>query len=37
MTYAAIAGLGMTEVGHVYGRTAADLAADAVRRAVAIP
>jgi acetyl-CoA acetyltransferase len=35
MTSAAIAGLGMTEVGHVYGRTAADLAADAVRRAVA--
>src|SRR2546423_11065209 len=35
MTSAAIAGLGMTDVGNVYGRTAADLAADAVRRAVA--
>ena len=29
-----IAGLGMTELGKVYGRTAADFAADAVRRAV---
>jgi acetyl-CoA acetyltransferase len=32
---AAIAGLGITEVGKVYGRTTRDLAADAVRRAVA--
>ncbi len=32
---AAIAGLGITEVGKVYGRTAADFAADAVRLAVA--
>ncbi len=30
-----IAGLGMTELGRVYGRSAADFAADAVRRAVA--
>jgi acetyl-CoA acetyltransferase len=30
-----IAGLGMTAVGKVYGRTPADFAADAVRRAVA--
>jgi acetyl-CoA acetyltransferase len=30
-----IAGLGITEVGRVYGRTAAQFAADAVRRAVA--
>ncbi len=29
-----IAGLGMTEIGKVYGRTAAQFAADAVRRAV---
>jgi acetyl-CoA acetyltransferase len=33
MTGAAIAGLGITEVGKVYGRSAADFAADAVRRA----
>jgi len=32
---AAIAGLGMTELGKVYGRSARRLAADAVRRAVA--
>ncbi|GAA1835889.1 thiolase [Pseudonocardia ailaonensis] len=32
---AAIVGLGMTEVGRVYGRSAPDFAADAVRRAVA--
>jgi acetyl-CoA acetyltransferase len=31
---AAIAGLGITEMGKVYGRTATDFAADAVRRAV---
>jgi acetyl-CoA acetyltransferase len=31
---AAIAGLGITEMGKVYGRSASDLAADAVRRAV---
>ena len=31
---AAIAGLGITEMGKVYGRTSADFAADAVRRAV---
>ncbi len=31
--HAAIAGLGITEVGKVYGRTATDFAADAVRRA----
>jgi acetyl-CoA acetyltransferase len=30
-----IAGLGMTDLGRVYGRSAADFAADAVRRAVA--
>lgn len=30
-----IAGLGITEIGKVYGRTAAEFAADAVRRAVA--
>src|SRR5215469_13066856 len=30
-----IAGLGITELGKVYGRTSADFAADAVRRAVA--
>ncbi|MDI2129890.1 thiolase C-terminal domain-containing protein [Yinghuangia seranimata] len=30
-----IAGLGITELGNVYGRTSADFAADAVRRAVA--
>ena len=30
----AIAGLGITEMGKVYGRTSADFAADAVRRAV---
>jgi acetyl-CoA acetyltransferase len=35
MTGAAIAGLGITEVGKVYGRSAADFAADAVRRAAA--
>ena len=35
MTSAAIAGLGITEVGKVYGRSAADFAADAVRRAAA--
>ena len=35
MTGAAIAGLGITEVGKVYGRIAADFAADAVRRAAA--
>ena len=35
MTGAAIAGLGITEVGKVYGRSAPDLAADAVRRAAA--
>ncbi|SDZ35906.1 Acetyl-CoA acetyltransferase [Amycolatopsis xylanica] len=33
MTGAAIAGLGVTDVGKVYGRTARDFAADAVRRA----
>ncbi len=32
---AAIVGLGLTDVGKVYGRTAPDFAADAVRRAVA--
>ena len=32
---AAIVGLGMTDIGRVYGRTASDFAADAVRRAVA--
>ncbi|HSV40884.1 MAG TPA: thiolase family protein [Nocardioidaceae bacterium] len=32
---AAIAGLGITEVGKVYGRSATDFAADAVRRAAA--
>ena len=32
---AAIAGLGVTETGKVYGRSAADFAADAIRRAVA--
>jgi acetyl-CoA acetyltransferase len=32
---AAIAGLGITELGKVYGRTASDFAADAARRAVA--
>lgn len=32
---AAIAGLGMTELGKVYGRSATDFAADAVRRACA--
>ncbi|MEV0383169.1 thiolase family protein [Nonomuraea sp. NPDC050643] len=32
---AVIAGLGITEMGKVYGRTAAEFAADAVRRAVA--
>jgi acetyl-CoA acetyltransferase len=32
---AVIAGLGITEIGKVYGRTAAQFAADAVRRAVA--
>jgi acetyl-CoA acetyltransferase len=32
---AAIAGLGMTEMGKVYGRTAQQFAAEAVRRAVA--
>ena len=32
---AAIAGLGITETGKVYGRTTLDFAADAVRRAVA--
>jgi acetyl-CoA acetyltransferase len=32
---AAIAGLGITETGKVYGRTTRDFAADAVRRAVA--
>jgi len=32
---AAIVGLGITEVGKVYGRSAPDFAADAVRRAVA--
>jgi acetyl-CoA acetyltransferase len=31
---AAIAGLGITEMGKVYGRTSTDFAADAVRRAV---
>jgi len=35
MTGAAIAGLGITEVGKVYGHSAADFAADAVRRAAA--
>lgn len=35
MSNAAIAGLGLTEVGKVYGRSATDLAADAVRLAVA--
>jgi acetyl-CoA acetyltransferase len=35
MTGAAIAGLGITEVGKVYDRSAADFAADAVRRAAA--
>src|SRR2546428_11418396 len=35
MSTAAIAGLGITEVGTVYGRSAADFAADAVRRAAA--
>lgn len=34
-TAAAIAGLGITDVGRVYGRTATDFAADAVRRATA--
>src|SRR5215211_6255258 len=32
---AAIVGLGITETGKVYGRTARDFAADAARRAVA--
>ncbi|MFC7658106.1 hypothetical protein ACFQV8_19260 [Pseudonocardia benzenivorans] len=32
---AAIVGLGITDVGRVYGRSAPDFAADAVRRAVA--
>ncbi|MGW2664088.1 thiolase family protein [Nocardia tengchongensis] len=32
---AAIAGLGITEVGKIYGRSATDFAADAVRRAAA--
>src|SRR5437867_4438237 len=32
--HAAIAGLGLTEVGKVYGRTAADFADEAVRLAV---
>ena len=31
----AIVGLGITEMGKVYGRTAADFAADAIRLAVA--
>jgi len=35
LTKAAIAGLGMTETGKVYGRSAAQFAADAVRLAVA--
>ncbi|MGX9672879.1 thiolase family protein [Mycobacterium sp. HM-7] len=35
MTAAAIAGLGLTDVGKVYGRSATDLAAEAVRLAVA--
>lgn len=35
MNTAAIAGMGLTEVGKVYGRSAIDFAADAVRRAVA--
>lgn len=35
MSGAAIAGLGLTDVGKVYGRGATDLAADAVRLAVA--
>ena len=35
MTGAAIAGLGITELGKVYGRSATSLAADAVRLAVA--
>ncbi|MGO3326595.1 thiolase family protein [Gordonia sp. (in: high G+C Gram-positive bacteria)] len=35
MTAAAIAGLGMTEMGKVYGRTAIDFGADAVRLAAA--
>ncbi|MFC5747217.1 thiolase family protein [Actinomadura rugatobispora] len=35
MTDAAIAGLGMTELGKVYGRSSTDLAAEAVRLAVA--
>ncbi|MGV9673286.1 MULTISPECIES: hypothetical protein [unclassified Gordonia (in: high G+C Gram-positive bacteria)] len=32
---ATIAGLGLTEVGKVYGRSASDFAADAARRATA--
>lgn len=35
MSGAAIAGIGLTEVGKVYGRSATDLAADAVRLAAA--
>ncbi|HUR75067.1 MAG TPA: thiolase family protein, partial [Sporichthya sp.] len=35
MTSAAIAGLGITELGKVYGRSAPSLAAEAVRLAVA--
>jgi acetyl-CoA acetyltransferase len=34
MTRAAIAGLGMTEMGRIYGRTATQFGAEAVRRAV---
>ena len=35
MTGAAIAGLGITELGKVYGRSSASLAAEAVRLAMA--
>ena len=35
MTGTAIAGLGLTDVGKVYGRSATDLAAEAVRLAAA--
>ena len=35
MTGAAIAGLGLTEMGKVYGRSSTSLAAEAVRGAVA--
>ena len=35
MTGAAIVGLGMTELGKVYGRSTVEFAVDAIKRAVA--